>query len=103
MVMCPQDRSSNSSQLRIQALQFLTVALEKSDPGAWQPHVPALSKPILTAVAERYSKVAAEGLRVCEALVHVIRPITSSPVPPPLQVLNSTQSTFYHTVNSCGL
>ncbi|EIE20950.1 TIP120-domain-containing protein [Coccomyxa subellipsoidea C-169] len=81
------DRSSNSSQLRIQALQFLSVALEKSDPGVWQPHVPALSKPILTAVAERYSKVSAEGLRVCEALIHVIRPNTSSSVPPSLQNL----------------
>ncbi|BDA42511.1 Cullin-associated NEDD8-dissociated protein 1 [Coccomyxa sp. Obi] len=72
------DQSSNSSQLRIQALQFLAVALERSDPAAWQPHVAALAKSISTAVAERYSKVSAEGLRVCEALVHVARPNASS-------------------------
>ncbi len=81
-----QDQSSNSSQLRIQALQFLAVALERSDPAAWQPHVPALATSISSAVAERYSKVSAEGLRVCEALVHVARPNASSTVPSSLQV-----------------
>lgn len=93
-----QDRSSNSSQLRIQALQFLSVALEKSDPEVWRPHVAALSEPILAAVGERYSKVSAEGLRVCEALVHVIRPNLSNTIPSSLKVLDALLPVFISTV-----
>lgn len=34
----------------------------------------ALSSPVLSAVHERYYKVAAEALRVCGELVRVVRP-----------------------------
>jgi cullin-associated NEDD8-dissociated protein 1 len=81
-----QDRSSSSSsQLKIHALQFLRAALAASDAPAWQPHVRELLPPVTAAAGERYSKVAAEALRVCEELVHVIRPSPLQAVPSSLQ------------------
>ena len=84
-----QDRSSSSSQLKIHALQFLRVALASSDAAAWQPHMKELADPVIAAAGERYSKVAAEALRVCEELVHVIRPMPSQAVAPALKVCPS--------------
>ena len=77
-----QDHSSNSSQLRIQALQFLGVALKSSSPAVWQGHVKSMTPPIIAAAGERYSMVSAEGLRVCESLVYIMRPDLSKPMPP---------------------
>ena len=77
-----QDHSSNSSQLRIQALQFLGVALKSSSPAVWQGHVKGMTAPIIAAAGERYSMVSAEGLRVCESLVYIMRPDLSKPMPP---------------------
>ena len=76
-----QDHSSNSSQLRIQALQFLGVALKSSSPAVWQEHVESMTQPITAAAGERYSMVSAEGLRVCESLVYIMRPDLSKPMP----------------------
>ena len=76
-----QDHSSNSSQLRIQALQFLGVALKSSSPAVWQGHVKSMTHPIIAAAGERYSMVSAEGLRVCESLVYIMRPDLSKPMP----------------------
>ena len=76
-----QDHSSNSSQLRIQALQFLGVALKSTSPAVWQKHVKAMADPVIAAAGERYSVVSAEGLRVCESLVYVMRPDPPTPMP----------------------
>lgn len=60
--------------MKIQALLFLRLAMEAADPKDIQPHTQALSSPIFAAVGERYYKVTAEALRVCEQLVRIIRP-----------------------------
>ena len=48
----------------------------------WQGHVKGMTSPIIAAAGERYSMVSAEGLRVCESLVHIMRPDLSKPMPP---------------------
>lgn len=85
--MCVQDHSSNSSQLRIQALQFLGVALKSTSPAVWQKHVKAMAEAVTAAAGERYSMVSAEGLRVCESLVYVMRPEPSKAIPSSQKVL----------------
>ena len=90
---CVQEHSSNSSQLRIQALQFLGVALKSSSPAVWQGHVKSMTSPIIAAAGERYSMVSAEGLRVCESLVHIMRPDLSKPMPPSHKVRGSSRAT----------
>ena len=84
-----QDHSSNSSQLRIQALQFLGVALKSTSPAVWQKHVKAMADAVIAAAGERYSMVSAEGLRVCESLVYVMRPDPSKSMPSSQKVLQA--------------
>lgn len=75
------DKSQNSSNLKIPALTFLRTALESTDPSVWQQHLPALSSAVFATVGERYYKVTAQGLRVAERLVYVIRPQTQAQLP----------------------
>ncbi|KAK9816878.1 hypothetical protein WJX72_006469 [[Myrmecia] bisecta] len=75
-----QDKSSASSQLKIQALLFLRQALASGEAAIWQPHMKPLSSPVFDCVAERYYKVTAEALRVCEQMVHVFRADMNKPV-----------------------
>ena len=88
--MCVQDHSSNSSQLRIQALQFLGVALKSTSPAVWQKHVKTMADAVTAAAGERYSMVSAEGLRVCESLVYVMRPDPSKAIPSAQKVQQAT-------------
>lgn len=67
------DKSASSSSVKIEALSFLRAALEVNSPAVFKPHVEKLSTGVFAAAAERYYKVAAEGLRVCERLVRVLR------------------------------
>lgn len=76
-----QDKSQNSSNLKIPALTFLRTALESTDPSVWQKHLPVLSPAVFATVGERYYKVTAQGLRVAERLIFVIRPSTQSQIP----------------------
>lgn len=76
-----QDKSQNSSNLKIPALTFLRTALESTDPSIWQKHLPVLSPAVFATVGERYYKVTAQGLRVAERLIFVIRPSTQSQIP----------------------
>ncbi len=76
-----QDKSQNSSNLKIPALTFLRTALESTDPSVWQKHLVVLSPAVFATVGERYYKVTAQGLRVAERLIFVIRPSTQSQVP----------------------
>ena len=91
-IVCPpaslfmQDKSSGSAGLKIQALQFLHLALLAGKAQAWQPHLPQLLPPLLACVQERYYKVSAEALRMCTHTVPVLRPSPPAPVPPALQV-----------------
>ncbi len=57
VAVCPQDKSSTGSALKIQALLFLRLFLAASDPAAFAPSAPALAPPIYAAVSERYYKV----------------------------------------------
>ncbi|KAL4425586.1 hypothetical protein ABPG75_009602 [Micractinium tetrahymenae] len=82
-----QDTSSTGSNSKIQALQFLNSAMSANDPAAFQPSAAAISKLVYAAVGERYYKVAAEALRVCEQLVRVIRPNVAAPVDAAMQPL----------------
>lgn len=75
------DKSQNSSNLKIPALTFLRTALESTDPSVWQKHLPVLSPAVFATVGERYYKVTAQGLRVAERLIFVIRPLTQSQIP----------------------
>jgi len=81
-----QDQSSSTSALKIQALQFLALALHKASQEVWRRQIGKLAPPVLLAVADKYYKVSAEALRVCEELVHSIRPNLTQPLQPVLQV-----------------
>ncbi|GIL42737.1 hypothetical protein Vafri_669 [Volvox africanus] len=75
------DKSSNTG-LKIEALSFLRQTIAATPPSVFQLHTKQLSSAVFGCVSERYYKVAAEALRVCEALVGVLRPDPASPVPP---------------------
>eukprot|EP00879_Flechtneria_rotunda_P007662 GHRR01008035.1.p1 GENE.GHRR01008035.1~~GHRR01008035.1.p1 ORF type:complete len:648 (+),score=253.35 GHRR01008035.1:1250-3193(+) len=75
------DKSASSSSLKIEALTFLRSAMESNSPAVFQLHVQQLSTGVFAAVGERYYKVAAEALRVCEQMVSVVRSDLSAPVP----------------------
>lgn len=81
-----QDKATGSAGLKIQALQFLHLAMIAGKAPAWQSHLAKLASPLFAAVGERYYKVAAEALRVCTHAVPVLRPSPPAPVSPPLQV-----------------
>lgn len=76
-----QDKSQNSSSLKIPALTFLRTALESTSPGVWQQHLPVLAPAVFATVGERYYKVTSQGLRVAEQLIYVIRPQTQAQMP----------------------
>ena len=76
-----QDKSQNSSNLKIPALTFLRTALESTSPGVWQQHLPMLAPAVFATVGERYYKVTCQGLRVAERLIYVIRPQTQAQMP----------------------
>uniref|UniRef100_A0A383V8K4 TATA-binding protein interacting (TIP20) domain-containing protein n=1 Tax=Tetradesmus obliquus TaxID=3088 RepID=A0A383V8K4_TETOB len=78
------DKSASSSSLKIEALTFLRAAMESNAPPVFQQHVAQLSSGVFAAVGERYYKVAAEALRVCEQMVSVIRPNPPAPTAPEL-------------------
>lgn len=77
----PQDKSQNSSNLKIPALTFLRTALESTSPSMWQQHLPVLAPAVFATVGERYYKVTAQGLRVAERLIFVIRPQPQAQMP----------------------
>ena len=94
-----QDKSQNSSNLKIPALTFLRTALESTDPTVWQQHLPTLSSAVFGTVGERYYKVTAQGLRVAERLIYVIRPQTQAQLPAGAKV--SFQ--LLHLLSACML
>ncbi|KAG2500009.1 hypothetical protein HYH03_002291 [Edaphochlamys debaryana] len=75
------DKSGNTA-LKIEALSFLRLTIAATPPAVFQTHTKQLASAVFVCVNERYYKVAAEALRVCEALVGVLRPDASAPVPP---------------------
>lgn len=87
-----QEKSSSTSAIKIQALQFIGLALAGADSLAWQPQIARLGPPVFAAVSDRYYKVAAAALRVCEALVVAIRPSMQKPVQPAMKVNLQSQA-----------
>jgi len=67
-----QDKSQNSSNLKIPALTFLRTALESTDPSIWQKHLPVLSPAVFATVGERYYKVTAPGLHLCHQAINAV-------------------------------
>uniref|UniRef100_A0A0D9YMW4 Uncharacterized protein n=1 Tax=Oryza glumipatula TaxID=40148 RepID=A0A0D9YMW4_9ORYZ len=65
---------SSTSNLKIEALVFTRLVMASHSPAVFHPYIQALSGPILSAIGDRYDKVTAEALRVCEELVRVFRP-----------------------------
>ncbi|XP_052143485.1 cullin-associated NEDD8-dissociated protein 1-like isoform X3 [Oryza glaberrima] len=65
---------SSTSNLKIEALVFTRLVMASHSPAVFHPYIQALSGPILSAIGDRYDKVTAEALRVCEELVRVLRP-----------------------------
>ncbi|KAL8208860.1 hypothetical protein R6Q57_008272 [Mikania cordata] len=65
---------SSTSNLKIEALTFTRLVLASHSPSVFHPYIKAISVPVLSAVGERYYKVAAEALKVCGELVRVVRP-----------------------------
>eukprot|EP01090_Pellita_catalonica_P023354 TRINITY_DN955_c0_g1_i2.p1 TRINITY_DN955_c0_g1~~TRINITY_DN955_c0_g1_i2.p1 ORF type:complete len:1220 (+),score=270.34 TRINITY_DN955_c0_g1_i2:48-3707(+) len=65
---------TSSSNLKIEVLSFLSLVIATHSAAAFQPHVAALSDPILSAVSQNYYKISAAALRVCRGLITVIRP-----------------------------
>lgn len=80
-----EDTSSTASTIKLQALVLLSAVLKVTSAQDWDAILPALTQPLLTALNERYYKVAAQALRVTEDLVHTMRPQPQSPLLPSLQ------------------
>ncbi|GMH39342.1 hypothetical protein BSKO_07240 [Bryopsis sp. KO-2023] len=76
---------SSQSDLKIEALSFLKMAMCESEPATFQAHLPDLSEPVFASVQERYYKVTAEALRVCREMVRIIRPEVGGPIPDDLK------------------
>lgn len=72
------DRSAGSN-LKIEALIFTRLAMESHPPEAFQPHLDVLAPVVFASVNDRYYKVAAEAIRVCNAMVGVMRPSADAP------------------------
>lgn len=70
-----QDRGSAAqANLKIEALSFVRLLLVSNPPEGFQPHAPKLAPAVFATAGERYYKVAAEALRVCEQLIVVFAP-----------------------------
>ena len=67
-------KDASSNTLRIEALQFMQLALSSHAPSVFQPHLRALQPPVIALVSDRYYKITAEALRVASEIVRVLRP-----------------------------
>ena len=67
-------KDASSNTLRIEALQFMQLALSSHAPSVFQPHLRALQPPVIALVSDRYYKITAEVLRVASEIVRVLRP-----------------------------
>ena len=90
-----QESAGASSDLKIEVLLFLRVSMYRSNATEFQSTLPQLASAVFDAVGERYYKVTSEALRVCTAMVHVIRPSPDGIVDDSLQ---SLVPSLYHAV-----
>ena len=94
------DKSTGNSALKIEALSFLKQLMTSTPSSTLQPFIKAFAPPVFSCTIERYYKVSAEALRVCEQMVHVLSPPTSSsgPVKVPADLV-SIVLPLYEAVN----
>ena len=69
--------ADKSSNLRIETLVFLRLLLQNLSAESFHPFIESLAPAIFESVANNYYKIVAEALRVCAALVTVLRPLVS--------------------------
>jgi hypothetical protein len=69
--------ADKSSNLRIETLVFLRLLLQNLSAESFHPFIESLAPAIFDSVANNYYKIVAEALRVCAALVTVLRPLVS--------------------------
>jgi cullin-associated NEDD8-dissociated protein 1 len=68
----------SSSPLKIEALEFLRVALPTHNATVFHPHMKGITTPVFKAVGDTYYKITAEALRVCCEITRVLRPQQNS-------------------------
>lgn len=73
---CLEGKITNSN-LKIEVLTFLSLAISTHPPQAFHKYINDLVGPVLKAVADNYYKITAEALRVTRGLIKVIRPLES--------------------------
>ncbi|TPX36593.1 hypothetical protein SmJEL517_g01294 [Synchytrium microbalum] len=69
-----QGKIQTNSNLKIETLTFLRILLPSHEPTAIHPYLKRLVDPIVLAATDKFYKITAEALLVCEQLVRVIRP-----------------------------
>lgn len=91
---------ASSADLKIEVLTFLQLAMANNPPETFQPYLLDLSEAVFMAVRERYYKVTAKALRVCEEMVRTLRPEPGCEIPSELQPL--VQGLFNCTMARLG-
>ncbi|XP_046881587.1 cullin-associated NEDD8-dissociated protein 2 isoform X1 [Hypomesus transpacificus] len=66
---------STSSNMRMDALAFLSVLLLSHPPEVFHPHMPLLLPPVVLCVDDPFYKITSEALLVTQQLVTVLRPL----------------------------
>ncbi|KAJ3052397.1 Cullin-associated NEDD8-dissociated protein 1 [Rhizophlyctis rosea] len=67
-------KTSTSSNLKLELLEFLRVLLTTHRPEVFHPHLGRLVPPVITAANDKFYKITGEALTVANELVKVIRP-----------------------------
>ena len=65
---------NSSSNMKIDALAFLNLFLQKNPPSVFQPHTQILLPTIISSVGDTFYKISSEALLVLTQMIRVIRP-----------------------------
>lgn len=69
---------NSTSNMKIDAINFLCSLLQGHEPHIFHPHMDVLVPLIITAVFDSFYKISTEGLLVLQQLVKVLRPLESN-------------------------
>lgn len=69
---------NSSSNMKIDALQFIHCLLTSHPKEVFHPHMHVLLPPVINAVGDNFYKITAEALNVLQELVKVIRPLNTT-------------------------
>ncbi|TPX40273.1 hypothetical protein SeLEV6574_g06705 [Synchytrium endobioticum] len=92
-------KAQTNSNLKIETLTFLRILLPSHEPTSIHPYLKKLVNPIVLAAKDKFYKITAEALLVCEQLVRVARPFAkmgSSYIVQPLP--QSDFAKYIHTI-----